>query len=103
MAWFINQYECDDCGYTWEDEWSAMCDDDCPKCGARHMTPHHSIDRTEYIGECNGKFVVYRSSDDAEYDADYKLIAEADTRAEAEELLRSYGKDIDESSIGFGT
>jgi hypothetical protein len=30
---FINRYECE-CGATWEDQWSATCDDECPECGA---------------------------------------------------------------------
>src|SRR3979490_412886 len=32
---------------TWTDEWSAQCDDDCPHCGARHMSPYKSEDATE--------------------------------------------------------
>lgn len=39
---YINQYECPQCGYEWEDTWSCACDDDCPKCGARHISPVHS-------------------------------------------------------------
>ena len=41
---FRNFYECDDCGHEWEDIWSCQCDDDCPECGARHMTPFKSED-----------------------------------------------------------
>jgi DNA-directed RNA polymerase subunit M/transcription elongation factor TFIIS len=41
---FRNFYECDDCGHEWKDIWSCQCDDDCPKCGARHMTPFKSED-----------------------------------------------------------
>jgi len=44
MAWFRNHYTCARCGKEWSDEWSAMCDDDCPRCGARHMSPHESIE-----------------------------------------------------------
>ena len=40
MAWFQNFYECDRCGGVWADEWSCMCDDECPHCGARDMTPY---------------------------------------------------------------
>ena len=47
MAWFRNYYQCARCGHTWTDEWSAMCEDDCPHCGARHMTPYKS----EHAGE----------------------------------------------------
>jgi DNA-directed RNA polymerase subunit RPC12/RpoP len=42
MAWFRNHYECARCGQQWTDEWSATCDDDCPHCGARHMSPYKS-------------------------------------------------------------
>ncbi len=28
------------CRRRWIDEWSCMCDDICPHCGARHMTPY---------------------------------------------------------------
>lgn len=41
---FRNFYECERCGHQWEDEWECQCDDDCPKCGARHMSPYKSID-----------------------------------------------------------
>ncbi len=41
---FINHYKCGDCGCRWQDQWSSMCDDDCPKCGSRHWTPTHSED-----------------------------------------------------------
>jgi predicted nucleic acid-binding Zn-ribbon protein len=47
MAWFRNHYWCDRCGHRWRDEWSATCDDDCPNCGARHMSPHWSEDAEE--------------------------------------------------------
>ena len=30
---FRNSYECDNCGTTWQDEWSCGCDDQCPSCG----------------------------------------------------------------------
>jgi DNA-directed RNA polymerase subunit RPC12/RpoP len=44
MAWFRNFYRCANCNRTWTDEWSATCDDDCPHCGARHMSPYKSED-----------------------------------------------------------
>ena len=44
MAQFRNFYRCADCNKTWADVWSAMCDDDCPHCGARHMSPYKSED-----------------------------------------------------------
>ena len=42
MALFRNYYRCASCGKTWTDEWAATCDDDCPHCGARHMSPYKS-------------------------------------------------------------
>ena len=44
MALFRNYYECDDCGRRWQDEWWCQCDDDCPNCGARHISPFKSQD-----------------------------------------------------------
>jgi predicted nucleic acid-binding Zn-ribbon protein len=41
---YRNFYRCDDCGHEWQDEWSCMCDDDCPECGSRHWTPYESED-----------------------------------------------------------
>lgn len=40
---YLNHYECERCGTTWEDVWCAMCDDDCPSCGAT-MSPYESED-----------------------------------------------------------
>jgi DNA-directed RNA polymerase subunit RPC12/RpoP len=44
MALFRNFYRCARCSHEWTDEWSATCDDDCPHCGARHMSPYKSED-----------------------------------------------------------
>lgn len=41
---FRNFYACPKCGHEWEDVWSATCDDDCPACGARHISPARSED-----------------------------------------------------------
>lgn len=41
---FINHYKCHRCAFEWSDEWSCMVDDDCPECGARHVSPHTSED-----------------------------------------------------------
>lgn len=42
MALFLNHYTCERCGHDWQDEWDCACDDDCPECGARHMSPKES-------------------------------------------------------------
>ena len=47
MAWFLNLYKCDRCRRRWADEWSCMCDDECPHCGARDMTPYESEELTD--------------------------------------------------------
>jgi predicted nucleic acid-binding Zn-ribbon protein len=62
MAWFNNHYECARCGSAWSDEWSYMCDDDCPHCGARHMTPTESDDLTEISDVQDSEPVLLRSS-----------------------------------------
>jgi DNA-directed RNA polymerase subunit RPC12/RpoP len=47
MAFFRNYYRCVECGHEWTDMWSVQCDDDCPRCGARHMSPYKSEDVEE--------------------------------------------------------
>jgi len=42
-ATFQNQYTCYKCKHEWTDEYDACPDDDCPECGARHVSPHTSI------------------------------------------------------------
>jgi predicted nucleic acid-binding Zn-ribbon protein len=39
---FLNHYRCEECGEEWTDEWSCQCDDSCPECGARDMSPYQS-------------------------------------------------------------
>ncbi len=40
----LNHYRCDQCGHEWSDEWECAVDDDCPSCGARHISPTESED-----------------------------------------------------------
>src|SRR5262249_24802683 len=82
-----NHYECDRCGEDWTDEWSCMCDDDCPECGARHMSPYDSDDLTHVIEQQGGEFVVLRSPDAAEHSADYFEMASFPTRTAAESYI----------------
>ena len=84
MAWFRNYYRCEECRYEWDDEWSAMCDDDCAQCGARHMSPYDSDDLTEIIEEREGQFLVYRSPASAEHYPNYERIAKFPTLKQAE-------------------
>lgn len=39
---FQNYYRCPECMEEWSDVWTATCDDDCPKCGTRHISPYDS-------------------------------------------------------------
>jgi hypothetical protein len=75
VAWFRNYYTCCRCSFGWSDEWSSMCDDDCPHCGARHMSPHESDDLTEVVEERDGKFIALRSPESAGDAPDYQEIA----------------------------
>jgi hypothetical protein len=87
MAWYRNYYICEQCGSTWTDEWSCMCDDDCRHCGARHMSPYNSDDLTEMVVPDGDKFVVLWSPETAEHTADYRELGRFTTRAEAEAFL----------------
>jgi len=89
MAWYRNYYICEQCDSTWTDEWSCMCDDDCRRCGARHMAPYESDDLTEVISKKNGRFVVLWSPETAEHSADYCELGCFATRAEAEAILNN--------------
>ena len=87
MSWFANHYTCDRCKKSWTDEWSCMCDDDCPHCGARHMSPDESDDLTEIISQERGRFVVYCSPETAEHCPDYRELGRFNSRTEAEKFL----------------
>jgi DNA-directed RNA polymerase subunit RPC12/RpoP len=52
---FRNFYKCADCGKKWTDDWPAMCDDDCPHCGARHMSPYKSREISKAAEESSHK------------------------------------------------
>jgi hypothetical protein len=87
MAWFRNHYTCARCDYEWEDEWSCMCDDDCPSCGARHMSPHDSDELTEIIERDGNEFVVLWSPETAGHAPDYRELGRFPTRTKAKAFL----------------
>ena len=89
MAWYLNRYECDRCGGDWQDEWSCMCDDDCPQCGpsAQRMSPVDSDDLTEIIIKDGDEFVVPRSPETAEHCANYQKLGQFPTLAAVEAFL----------------
>jgi DNA-directed RNA polymerase subunit RPC12/RpoP len=95
MAWFRNHYRCPSCRETWTDEWSATCDDDCPHCGARHISPDRSDDLTEIVEESDdGQFVVRRSPASAEHRPDYAEIGRFPTREAAEAATMTEQPDV---------
>jgi hypothetical protein len=87
VAWYRNYYKCARCDHEWPDEWSCMCDDDCPRCDARHMSPYDSDDLTEVIAKEGNKFVVLRSPETAGHSADYCELGRFSTRAKAKAFL----------------
>jgi hypothetical protein len=87
MAWFRNYYRCARCNYEWPDEWSCMCDDDCPHCGARHMSPYESDDLTKVIEKDRDEFVVLWSPETAKDDPAYCELGRFSSRADAEAFL----------------
>ncbi|RUU81431.1 MAG: hypothetical protein EOS05_08360 [Mesorhizobium sp.] len=87
MSWYANHYECYRCGEHWVDEWSCMCDDDCPNCGARHATPIESEDLTRLIVPDASDFVVLRSPDNAQDQPDYEEIGRFASNALAKRFL----------------
>lgn len=89
MAWFLNFYKCAHCKHRWTDEWSCMCDDECPHCGARDTTPFNSEDLTELIERDGDTFVAIRSPASAEHEPDYREVGRFPTRAKAEAFLAS--------------
>jgi len=89
MAWFRNYYQCERCDGEWIDEWSCMCDDDCPTCGLRHMTPHFSDDLTEVIERWARLFVVLRSPESAEWTPDYERMGSFPTLELAEASMHA--------------
>ncbi len=89
MAWFRNSYLCERCDSTWEDEWSCACDDDCSRCGARHMSPFKSDDLTEIIVNDGKKFVVLWSPETAEHNPDYCELGSFPSLKKAEAFLNT--------------
>jgi hypothetical protein len=89
MAWFANHYLCAQCDAPWADEWSCMCDDDCPRCGERHMSPFKSKDLTTVIERKGESFVVLWSPETAENDPAYCELGLFATRDEAEAFVAS--------------
>jgi hypothetical protein len=68
-----------------------MCDDECPHCGARDMTPSESEDFTTLIDKQGAEFVVLLSPETAEHHPDYRELGRFPTREQAIEFLTADG------------
>jgi hypothetical protein len=44
-----------------------MCDDNCPNCGARHLSPYDEDDLTLVVERDSSAFIVLRSPESAGY------------------------------------
>jgi hypothetical protein len=64
-----------------------MCDDDCPHCGARHMSPNDSDDLTKVIERDGREYIVLWSPETAGHDPDYRELGRFLTREQAEAFL----------------
>ncbi len=87
MAWFRNYYLCESCDSPWSSDWSCTCDDDCPRCGARHMSPFDGDDLTNVVRMQADAFLVLRSPDTAEERPAYQEIARFKCREHADEFI----------------
>jgi hypothetical protein len=43
---YTNHYRCE-CGHEWQDTWSCMCNDRCPKCN-KEIEPYDSDDHGQF-------------------------------------------------------
>jgi hypothetical protein len=68
-----------------------MCDDECPHCGARDMTPYNSEDLTALVEEEGEQFVVLCSPETAEHEPDYRELGRFPSREKALEFLSADG------------
>lgn len=90
MAWFRNHYHCYRCDLEWRDEWSCQCDDDCPACGARHVSVAESDDMTTVVEEEDRSFVVLFSPRAAGHEPDYVEVRRFLTSDFAETFAKVY-------------
>jgi len=87
MAWYRNYYKCARCDHEWRDEWSCMCDDDCPDRGARHKSPYDADDLTLVVERDGSAFIVLRSPESTGYFPSYREIGRFGTRKKAKAFL----------------
>ena len=82
-------------GQDWTDEWSCMCDDECPHCGARDMSPADSDNLTHVIEKRDQKYVVLWSPETAEHSPDYCELRSFPSRKQAMNWLSVDNSDVE--------
>jgi hypothetical protein len=99
MAWFLNFYKCARCRRRWTDEWSCMCDDECPHYGLRDMTPYQSEELTTLIEQEGNEFIVLWSPETAEHDPNYRELGRFPSREKALGVSQRGGVNRDGSAF----
>ena len=58
--WFVLFYECPQCQIEWIDEWSCVCEGECPECGTTDIMPydHDHVKPDCQCIECTGEVYV---------------------------------------------
>lgn len=75
MAWYSNTYHCPDCQAVWDSEWSCGCDEPCPDCGVRNISPVSSEDRSVVVEpKQDGSWALWRSLCTADEAPAYELV-----------------------------
>lgn len=75
MAWYNNQYVCPECRAVWDSDWSCGCDDECPECEARNISPVSSEDLTIVAEpDDDGSWTIWRSPVEAEDRPRYEVV-----------------------------
>ena len=75
MAWYNNRYRCPDCKAVWDSDWSSGCDEECPECEARNISPLWSENLSVVVEpQKDGSWTIWRSPPEADDKPRYKLV-----------------------------
>ena len=81
MAWFNNQYVCPECKAFWDSDWSCGCDDECPECEERNISPVYSVDLTVVVEpDGDGSWTIWHSPPQAEEYPLYEVVGRVDPK-----------------------
>lgn len=99
MAWYNNRYVCPECGAVWDSDWSARCNDECPDCECRDITPVSSDDLSVVVEPAGqGIWSVWSSPPDADDKPQYQLVGVLKP-SEANDLLFLPARKADENGL----